>query len=319
MAKVSIEDVIVPEIFLPYVTKRTTEKSALIQSGIMAVVPDVDLGANLKNGGWTIHIPFWEDSSGRSQVLSDTNPLTTNKIGSGSDIAVAHYRGNAWMDNELAGTLSGDDPSKAIGEMVSDYWTKDMQTSLVYTLEGVFSSADMSGNTHDISSQDGDLGSFNSDTFIDAAFKLGDAHDKLKALAVHSMTMAKMIKNDDVDFVPDSEGNLTIPTYKGKYLVVDDGMPVEVGGIYTSYLFGQGAVGFAEGTPKTPIETDRDSLAGDDVLINRKAFVMHIRGVKWTGAQSTTTPTDSQMQDGANWERVYDPKQIRVVRFKHKL
>ena len=41
-----------------------------------------------------------------------------------------------------------------------------------------------------------------------------------------------------------------------------------------------------EGVPVdiTPVETDRDSLASDDILINRHALMLHPFGVKFTNA-----------------------------------
>ena len=90
---------------------------------------------------------------------------------------------------------------------------------------------------------------------------------------------------------------------------------------YTTYLFAKGAIGRGEGTPValTLAETDRDSLAGDDFVINRWALVMHPMGVKWKGTASGATPSNAELATGTNWERVYEDKNIGLVAIKHKI
>ena len=56
------------------------------------------------------------------------------------------------------------------------------------------------------------------------------------------------------------------------------------------------------------------------MIVNRRQWVMHPRGVKWLGGtQAGVTPTNAELATATNWTRVYDPKQIRIVAFKHKL
>lgn len=316
MPTTKIADVIVPEIFNPYVINRVTDKSALVRSGIIATNPELDALASA--GGKIIHMPHWNDLGGESQVLSDTVPLNVDKITTGQDQARLHMRGNAWGANDLAGALAGSDPMKAIGELVSDFWVRDEQRILIASLKGVFSAANMTGNIYDPSAATDGSELFSSKGFLTAQFKLGDAYDALTAIAVHSMTYAAMLEKDMIEFIPDSQGK-PIAKYRGLDIVVDDNMPV-VGGVYTSYLFGRGAFGYANGSPKVPTETDRDSLQGEDYLINRRHFVLHPRGVKWNEASvAGVSPTNIEIATAANWTRVFDPKKIRVVQYKHKL
>ncbi|WP_342455505.1 hypothetical protein [Caloramator sp. Dgby_cultured_2] len=146
-----IQDVIVPEVFNPYVIQRTAELSAIYQSGIISHLPEFDRLASA--GAKTINMPFWNDLTGDSQVLSDQTPLVPNKITTGQDVAVIIRRGNAWAANDLAANLAGDDPMRAIGDLVAGYWAREMQRILLALLKGVFASASMSGNVHDISGE----------------------------------------------------------------------------------------------------------------------------------------------------------------------
>ncbi|MCM3488786.1 major capsid protein [Alkalihalophilus marmarensis] len=310
-----IADIIVPEVFNPYVLNRTSKRSALVRSGIIARNPELDRLAN--SGGVIINMPHWNDLGGESQLLSDSEPLDVSKITAGKDMARLQMRGNAWSANELAGALAGDDPMAAIADQVSDFWIQDEQRILIAMLKGVFSSESMSGLVHDISAEETN-NTFSTKGFLNAQFKLGDAYNYLTAIAVHSMTFQYMNELDLIDTEKDSDGNI-INFYRGFEVIVDDSMPYS-DGVYTTYLFGKGAIGHGEGGAPTPTEVDRDSLQGDDILINRRHFVLHPRGVKWTeNAVEGATPSNAELATATNWSRVFDKKKIRVVQFKHQL
>lgn len=317
MAKTQIADVIVPSVFNPYVVQRTAELSALYSSGI--IVPDSELDRLAQAGGRLINMPFWNDLTGDDEVLSDSDALTPEKIAAGQDVAALLMRGKAWSANDLAKALSGDDPMAAIGELVAAYWARRQQAILLSILKGVFLAASMSGNVLDISAGTGDAALISGATFIDAQGKLGDAHEKLTAVMMHSATVAQLAKNDLIETVRDSEGKVVMKTFMGKQVIEDDACP-QAAGVYTTYLFGSGAVGYGEGSAPVPTETDRDSLAGDDVLINRRHFILHPRGVKFTDTSvAGPSPTNVELATAANWLRVYENKNIRIVKFVHKL
>lgn len=315
MAETKIADVIVPELFTPYVINKTAKKSALWQSGIVGEL-DVEVAFGTK-GGNTVNIPFWNDLDGESEVLSDSQALTVNNIAAGQDVAILHARGKAWGANDLAKALSGDDPLGAVGDLVADYWAREFQSFTVNSLKGVFASPSMENNTHDISAETGGAAVIDGVSFIDASYRLGDAVDKLTAIAMHSATMAALAKQGLIETIRDADGKVLYKTFMERRVIVDDGMPVD-GDVFTSFLFGQGAVGFQDVGAPAGVETDRDSLAGTDILINRRHFVLHPRGIKWAGAMGIA-PNNTGLSTNTNWERVYDPKQIRIVAFKHKV
>lgn len=315
MAKTKISDVIVPEVFNPYVIQRTMELSALYNSGIVANNPELDRLAT--SGGTTINMPYWEDLSGDDEVLSDDGALTPAKITSGQDVAVLLMRGKAWSANDLAKALSGSDPMAAIGDLVAEYWARRMQTTLINTLTGAFAGTDMSNKVKDISALEGDSAKINGETFLDALQLMGDAKDKLTGVIMHSATETQLRKNNLIQTELDSN-NKPISLFMEKRVIIDDSCPV-TSGSYTTYLFGPGAIGLGNGSAPVPTETDRDSLAGDDILINRKHYILHPRGVKWVGNAAGASPTNAELATGSNWSKVYEDKAIRMVKFVHKL
>ena len=234
-----IADVIVPEVFNPYVVQRTMELSALVQSGI--ILNSVEFNRLASQAAKTVIMPFWSDLTGEDEVLTDQSALTPGKITAGQDEAVILRRGRAWGANDLAANLAGDDPMRAIGDLVAAYWARRLQANLLSTLAGVFGSASMAGNLHDISSETGDKAVISADTFVDAVQKLGDAKEALSGILMHSATEAKLAKDNLIQTVRPADGSPEVRTYMGKRVIVDDGCPVNAG-VYTTYIFGPGAI-----------------------------------------------------------------------------
>jgi len=327
MAKTVVSDIIVPSIFIPYMIERTAELSRLWQSGVVA--QGAELNRVASGAGKTMNLPFWQDLSGASEGLSDSGSLTVNKITADKDIAVKHFRGKAWSANDLVKYLAGDDPMEAIGTLLGGFWARDMQkTILLNTLAGLFegSTPGPLNGTHvnDIAIEDGDNATadnlIGSDAVIDTAHLLGDHWDVIVAMAMHSVVFKRMQKLDLIEFEPLSEQDIRIPRFLGREVIVDDGLPTEAGGTsgtkYSTYLFARGSVGYGEGGPESDeaIETDRDILAGDDVLVNRRHFILHPRGVAFDGTPAGQTPTTSELADGANWSKKYEDKNIQITK-----
>lgn len=323
MAKTLISDVIVPEVFTPYVIQRTMEKSALFQSGIVGVVDKID--GNLNEGNRIVNMPFWNDLNGDDEVLSDNGALTPAKINADQDVATQLFRGKAWSSNDLAATMSGDDPMGAIGDLVANYWVRQQQKALIATLRGVFDGQLANSHVNNIAAEaTGGVSAttkISGDAIVDTMSKLGDAHEQLTGIIMHSVVYFNLVKQGLVEDVRDTQGNVLYKAYLGKRIIVDDGVPVTAGTDgtspstkYTSYLFGNAAIGYGEGNPEVATETDRDSLAGDDILINRKHYVLHPRGIKFTNTTvAGSSPTNAELQTVGNWSKVYEDKAIRMV------
>ena len=170
--------------------QKTTEKNAFVASGI--ATPDAQVASRMYKGGKGIELPFWKRSNARSEVLSDSTPMTTHKIIAGGDYAAVHARGIGYASNDLSGMLAGSDPMSAIGNMVTDDWNASMQEILLASLTGVFSAASMSDHVMDISTTEGAGGILSNDALIDAIYMLGDNFKSLTGIAMHSAVMAKL-------------------------------------------------------------------------------------------------------------------------------
>jgi len=315
MAATKISDIIVPEVFNPYIIQETTRLDSFVQAGIVVNDPTMDKLAS--SGGTIINMPFFNDLTGDSEELSDSGALTVNAITTGQDAARLHMRGKAWGVNDLAEALSGADPMAVIASKVAKYWVGERSKLLFKSLAGIETTA--ADNVYDISAQVDDLAVISGTTTLDAKQKLGDNASKLTGIAMHSAVYTKLQKDNVIVYLPTSDALVQIPTYLGYRVIVDDTCP-NAAGVYTTYLFGQGCFGLGNGAAPVPTETDRDSLAGEDILINRQHFILHPRGIKWTEAAVVgATPTFAEVATAGNWSKVYDAKNIRLVIFKHKI
>lgn len=317
-----LEDVIQPEVFTPYVIQRTMELSALWQSGI--VVNDPQFNELASGPNTLVNMPYWNDLTGESEVMDQDTDLTAKKITASTDVARKHGRANMWGANNLAAYLSGADPMGAIGDLVASYWAREMQKILLATLKGAFAASNMANKVLDITGETGQGSLISGETFIDANQVMGDAKDALTGVMMHSAVEAYLAKRDLIEYVQESQGSIRIPYFMNKRVIVDDAMPYDTTNkIGEAYLFGSGAIALGNGSHsdivETEIDRDKRSSSGQDYLINRKLFILHPRGVKWTEASvEKTFPTNAEVENGANWSRVYEPKAIRIVKFKFR-
>lgn len=331
MALTRLSDVIVPEVFAAYMTKDTTEKTEIFRSGILR--PDSELSAKLAGGGITFNVPFWRDLDNTESGIGSDDPAvlsTPGKITASKDIARRQVRTRSFSTADLAGVLAGDDPMARIRDRVNAYWDRQFQYILVNTLTGVF--ADNVAN--DASDMVVDVGTdatgtpastelISAESVIDACYTMGDNAEGLKVIVMHSTIMKRLAKQDLIDFIPDSEGKVAVPTYLGKRVVVDDGCRTVAGTNrvkYWTYLVGEGALGWGEnGHGLMPVEVERKPDQGNgtgvEILYTRRQFAMHPYGIKFAGASvAGQFPTNAELATAGNWDRVYaERKQIPIA------
>lgn len=342
MTETRISDIIVPAVFTAYVQERTATLSALSRSGI--VRPNPVINALVQQGGKLIQMPEFTDlGDGESEVLSDQNPLSVDNIGTQQMDAPLIARGKAWGTNEISAELAGSDPQMAIGNSVARYWARDRQRTLVNVLAGVFDGALASTHRFDAFSETGaspadDL-KLNEDNVVSSLELLGDQLDAIAAMAMHSMPYYNLVRRKLIDFVAvqddgtvvhqgadgdRAEGENRVPFFLGKRVIVDDGCRRRVGTtsgyVYHTYLFGYGSIGEGTAPGKTPSETDRDSLAGVDILVNRQHYVIHPSGVSYSPTAGTgqagPTPTNAELADSSKWTRVHEVKNIKMLEIR---
>lgn len=323
MAITSIADMqIVPNKFTEYTLQRTTEKSMLVRSGITTADARVSQLINgTPKGGNLIQMPFFNALTGEDEVFGET-ALVPEGITTGSEFATLLVRQKAWGDTDLSKVFGGADPMAAIADLVADWWVGREQAIMLSILKGLFTAEtgalkdhikDISGETDAIISVDATL---------DAKQLMGDAYDKLGVVFMHSATYTRLQKNQQITTEYDSDLKVKIDYYLGYQVIVDDGMPVN-SGVYDTYFIGKGAFAREDGMPQGLVgyETDRDSLASQNILINRRALVLHPLGVSFNAqaALAGKYASNTELANAANWTLAVDHKKVPIVCLRHKI
>ena len=332
MAATRLSDIIVPEVFYPYMMQRTKEKSAIFQSG--AMVSDENMSKFLAGGGRTANVPFWKDLGNTDGNVVNDDPSSVSvaqKISTGRDVAARQIRHESWSSARLSGVLAGDDPMRAIGERVSDWWVRLFQRILVGTLHGVYLdnvANDAGDMVYDIGTDSASAVTaaelISAEAILDAAQTMGDSSDALSTIVMHSVVYNKLAKLNLIDFIPDSEGRVRFPSYLGYRVIRDDGVKTITGANrteYVTYLLGQNALLFNEQpmSESPNVEIEREPSQGNgmgvDILHTRRQFVMHPYGIKWTDTSvAGEFPTTAELATATNWDRVYaERKQIPIA------
>ncbi len=323
-----VTDVVTPEVWAPYFIERTAEKSSLIASGIVGT--DAVIAERVNGGGRLIDMPFWTDLTGDDEALQDDADLTPGKIETSQDQAVKLYRGRAIGANDLAKYLAGDDPAAAIADLFAEYWNRREQAILLAVLKGIFAdnTANDSGDmSSDISIADGANATaanlISGEAVIDAVQTMGDAKDMLTAMMIHSVVEARLAKNDLIEYERDSTGTITKRTFMGLNVLVNDNCPKDAGDTgykYTTYIFGAGAIAREDATlpADETVELQREALASETYMVTRRHMIMHPRGIKWTDSVVSNTspknPSNADLYNASNWDRVYERKNVRIAR-----
>ena len=339
MAYTAISNLVTNTHFLRYFAQAINDRSRLLKSGI--VQTDANIQARCSEagfGGNFVKLPFFNalaTGSGHTEErLVEGTALTPDGITAGEDNAVITRRGKAFGSNDLAGDVSGEDPMKAIADQLADWWNVRKEAKLFAILKGVFArnvAHDSSDLVLDISSQEGDAAVLNKATINLAAQLLGDKKTELTAVAMNSAADTFLSNLDmNAGLYRASEGPATLSKYNGRDIFIDDNCAYDPSTKKAEiYLFGKGAVANAQVPEKVPFEVGRNQLAGQDFLISRVAEIVHVRGYKWAvsdvNPNNEHTGTSGQtgyiagLEDAGNWDRVYDKKDIRVVKLICKL
>lgn len=331
MATTRLSDIIDVKVFRDLPQVDGPEKTAFFDAGIVTRNGLLDEIAS--GPGKIVELPFWNDLDGSVEVnYSTDNPAssaTPQKINQGSQIARKAFVNQGWQAADLASELAmGGTAMEAIRVRTDRYFARQWQRRLIAACNGLLAD-NVAANSGDMvvnvaaeatASQTAST-RFNRDAFTEAAFTMGDAKSGLTAIAVHSAVHKQMVKNDDIVYIPDSQGQLTIPTYMGLRVIVDDGMTVTAGTTsgfkYTSVLFGAGAFGYGVGSPEVPVEVDRGAAAGDgggiETLWVRNTWLLHPFGFQQTGTPAGVSFTNTELQAATSWSRVLDRKLIPMA------
>jgi hypothetical protein len=280
-----------------------------------------------------LNIPAWNDLSspadpgGVDPNVSTDNPAdvsTPFNINAVNQLVRKSYLNNSWSAASFAGELAGSDPMRRIAERVNAYWDRTYEFRLVKSLIGILLSnvanndSDMvvdisaatTGNPVTINGAQYTSPAFGRNAVIDAAYTIGDRMSDFHAIAMHSAVFREASKNNEIEFIRDSDNNILFATYAGLAVIQDDSLTMPTAGVYITVLFGGAAVGFAQGEPSTGygIEVwrypDQGNGGGVSTLYSRRNSIIHPLGFSFTSASvAGPSPVTTELALAANWTR----------------
>ena len=334
-------DVIIPEIFTPYLIEATTVRNSFLTSGVVTALDAL----NVDQGGDKVTLPNWKaDLSGDAERLTDSTSLTPGKITADKQVGVVLHRGRAWESRDLARLAAGSDPMGAIGAKVADYIANQQQKDLISSLQGVFGALGSSNSGAAFAALTVDAagsGETNLGPRQIAAAEaiLNEDADRLGAIVMHPLVYADLKERKAIDFVTASDArvtatatsdlaglnafggsvaasytdNISIPFYMGMRVIRSKDVPVSGSSPnkkFACYVMATGAVGTGQQAALRS-EVDRDILAKSDAMSVDWHNVYHPLGARWVGP---VNPTGTDLATAANWEKVFETENIGIVR-----
>lgn len=330
-----LSDLYEPLTFNAGVDEAFIELNRFLASGVMTTLDSLTAQASL--GGDIGEMPFFKPLGHASEpdYTNDTpgDDSEPDKINTGKQIFRLAKMHQSWstMDFAIELGLSTMDPMAAITRKVGKWWAIQEEKRLIQSAMGVLAdniANDASDMVVDIYSDIATPLEANivaGTDIIDTMQTAGDHGAMFTAIAMHSVTHATLLKADLIDYIPDSEGKMTIQVYMGKIVVVDDSLPVIAGTNspkYVTLLFSPGAFGFGSGRMRVPSEMYRKASAGngggEDILHTRRNDIIHPAGYQFTSASvAGKSATLAELAAATNWDRVMDRKIIGIAALYH--
>ena len=325
MPVTQIADVIVPAEFTQYTTENSFVSTAFFQSGV--AVRNGVIAAQLEAGAQQFTIPVWTDLGEMEPNYSTDNPAqlsTPNKIGS-YPLNVRKTQANqSWGTMDLASELSGSDPLARIQSRVTAYWDRTWERRLLASLTGVLYSnvANNGGDmVNDISTQSGAAATFSATAVIQTAETLGDRLEDVKTIAMHSHVYTQALINDEIEFLPGSQGQ-PIKTYRGMAVVIDDGLTPSAG-IYLSILFGASSVAYGVSEPRLSPGTELFRVpaagngGGETQLYSRMTCAIQPAGYSWSDGTGLAgqSPSLAELATASHWTRATQSRKAIPLAF----
>lgn len=314
-----------PEAFGSYIeTLPNPNKDELIKSRVLVADARIKNLLSSQTGSYYATLPIYGRIGGDSLNYDGQTDITATSMETFQQSIVAFGRAKAWMEQDFSfDVTAGVDFMSEVAKQVASYWDDKDTASIMAVIKGVFS---MKGeknlefvekHTYDISgSVDNKVDATTLNSAIQQAS--GDKRAKFSMVFMHSAVATNLENQNLLEFLKYTDANgvqraLPMATWNGRLVIVDDGMPFDKEtGKYTTYVFGEGAIKYANLGAKVPYEMARDpkTNGGNDTLYTRRRMCFAPYGISYTkAAQATLSPTDAELANGDNWTLVHNGKE----------
>ena len=306
-----------------YETIPQANKNELIKSRVLVANPKIKALLSSQTGSYYGTIPFYGRIDGEALNYDGQTNITATSTDTYTQSVIAIGRAKAWTEKDFSKDITGGvDFMSHVASQVAEYWN-DIDTGVIMSIiTGIFSMTGKGNeefvekHTHDIT---GEGEGVMTPTTLNVAMQKasGDKRGKFSLVFMHSAVATNLENLNLLEFLKytDAQGvqrPLPMATWNGRLVIIDDGMPTEEteeGTKYTTYVFGDGAIEYAELGAKVPFEMSRDpkTNGGEDTLYSRRRFAYMPKGISFTQKSvATLSPTNAELENGANWELIHN-------------
>ncbi|MCM1227330.1 MAG: phage coat protein [Clostridium sp.] len=331
-----------PQAFGHYVNRiPNSTKTELAKCGAVGSNENARNALATQTGSLYSRIPYFGRISGGTSQNNDGNTdITATNTTTYEQGFVVASRMDSWTERSFSKNITaGVDFMDNVAAQISDYKMEVKQAILLAILEGVFSMATtgtsvaakaakefIDKHTYDITGNAGEDAFVGASTLNKAIQKAcGDNKNIFKLVIMHSevatnlenLRLLKYMTYTDKDGV---QRDLTLATWNGRTVLIDDGMPVkevakagdvEAYTAYTTYVLGEGAIVLDDIGDSVPYEMNRDpkTNGGQDTLYVRDRYICGVDGISFEKpASCTASASNNDLKTGANWNIINDEK-----------
>ena len=307
-----------PNVFQKYMQKvPNTKENSLIKNGLLDSKPNMTARLRDEVGGNYFTEPIKGLLDGQVQNYDgvESVEMTSRDTFEQGKIIVGRMKG--WEEKDFSTELTGINWMEGLAAEVKEYYDAVDQADILAILKGIFAMTDEAGlnfiekHTTEV---DGELEATTMNTALQKA--CGDKKKQFKVSFMHSAVATNLENMNLLEYLKytDAQGitrDLTIGTYNGKLVVVDDDMPVETledgSAKYTTYVMAEKFFEYDNVGVKVPNEMVRDAITngGIDKLVTRQRKLYAPKFISFTKkSMATNSPTVEELALGANWEIV---------------
>lgn len=328
------------ELFGKYVdTIPRLKRNELLNSGAILSAPQYNNMMSEQTGSYYATVPLFGRIGGNAVNYDGNTDITTSNLKTFTHGRIVVGRAAGWTERDFSHDITGGvDFMDQVGKQVADYWDDINQEILLSILKGIFSMTGtenkkfVDNHTSDITGEV--QNTFTPTTLNNALQKaVGQNKSKFTLAIMHSQVATNLENLQILEYLKYTDANgiqrdLTLATLNGRTVLIDDSMPTEAvtdpqGNYtkYTTYVLGQGAFEFTNPGAKVPFEMDRNPAknGGEDTLYSRERVCYAPYGISFTNkAVAKLSPTNAELEDGANWELVNDGATSKKEYIDHK-
>ncbi len=335
-----------PQAFGAYVNRiPNLKRNELLKS--RALQPNAEIRNLFSSQTTTAYgrIPLFGNLDGTPLNYDGVTDITATSTVTYEQGVVVVGRAKAWIERDFSEDITGGvNFMDNVAQQVAQYWEEVDQDTLLSILSGIFAMTGtknlefVNKHTFDITDKEGNDGQGNPLNAVGPATlntamqqACGQNKGKFAIVIMHSavatnlenLKLFKYMQYTDADGIT---RDLTIGTWNGRVVLIDDSMPseeVEAAGEvpaytkYTTYALGEGAFSYEDIGAKVPYEMARDAKTngGQDTLYSRQRKVFAPTGISYEkSSQVTLSPTNVELANGTNWTLVNDGNSVGANR-----